>query len=70
MLQCNKYPIDKKEMTMSQFITHILERLAEMFPEENYQTRLEQYIISRDPKSAADIEQFEREFTYKSKRMF
>ena len=55
---------------MSQFITHILERLAEMFPEENYQTRLEQYIISRDPKSAADIEQFEREFTYKSKRMF
>ena len=54
---------------MSQFITHILERLGEMFPEENYQTRLEQYIISRDPKTASDIEQFEREFTYKSHRM-
>ncbi len=53
---------------MSQLITHILERLSEMFPEESYQSRLENYIISRDPKTASDIEKFEREFTYGSNR--
>ncbi len=53
---------------MSQFITHILNRLAEMFPEENYQDRLEQYIISRNPKTPSDIEKFEKEFTYSSNR--
>ena len=53
---------------MSQFITHILERLSEMFPEESYQSRLENYIISRDPKTPSDIEKFEREFTYSSNR--
>ena len=55
-------------MTMSQFITHILNRLAGMFPEENYQDRLEQYIISRNPKTPSDIEKFEKEFTYSSNR--
>ena len=55
-------------MTMSQFITHILNRLTGMFPEESYQDRLENYIISRDPKTPSDIEKFQREFTYSSNR--
>ena len=55
---------------MSQLITHIMERLAEMFPEENYHTRLEQYITSHNPKTASDIELLEREFTYHAHKNF
>jgi hypothetical protein len=47
---------------MTRQILLILERLAEMFPGESYQTRLEQYINSRRPTSNADIELWEREY--------
>lgn len=53
---------------MSLLMTKLLERLAEMFPKQEYQTRLEQYIASRRPQSAADVEHFEREYIYKNQR--
>jgi len=40
----------------------LLKRLAEMFPGSDYQSRLEQYIATRNPKSAADIEILERQY--------
>ena len=43
-------------------LAEILKRLAEMFPGQDYQSRLEQYILSRYPKSAADVEYFERQY--------
>ena len=47
---------------MSQLMTKLLERLAEMFPAQNYQSRLEQYIASRHPQSVADVEMMTRDY--------
>lgn len=47
---------------MSQLMTQLLERLTEMFPKQDYQSRLEHYIASRRPQSAADIELLERQY--------
>ena len=47
---------------MSDKIFRMIERLAEMFPKQDYPSRLEQYIASRRPQSAGDVEFFEREF--------
>ena len=52
----------EKEKTMSQLMTKLLERLAEMFPTQNYQSRLEQYIASRHPQSVADVEMMTRDY--------
>ena len=52
----------EKEKTMSQLMTKLLERLAEMFPTQNYQSRLEQYIASRHPQNVADVEMFTRDY--------
>lgn len=52
----------ERQKIMTRQILLILERLAEMFPGESYQTRLEQYINSRRPTSNADIELWEREY--------
>lgn len=40
----------------------LLERLAEMFPKQHYQTRLEQYIASKHPTNAAEVEHWQREY--------
>lgn len=50
--------IGSKMMTM-------LERLAEMFPQQHYQSELERYITARRPQNAADIEHYTKEFEYK-----
>ena len=46
----------------------LLERLAEMFPDSDYQTRLEQYIVNRNPQTAADVEHWERQYHYEQQR--
>ena len=46
-------------------LSEILKRLAEMFPRQDYQSRLERYISSHRPKSTADVEHFEREYNQK-----
>jgi hypothetical protein len=40
----------------------LLERLAEMFPKQHYQTRLEQYIVSKHPQNAADVDYWQRQY--------
>jgi hypothetical protein len=42
----------------------LLERLAEMFPESDYQSRMERYIASKNPQNAADLEHLQRQYQY------
>ena len=55
---------------MSQLMTQLLERLAEMFPKQNYQTRLEQYLSTKSITSAADVEYWSRQYDKNSDRNF
>lgn len=48
--------------TISSKMLSMLERLAEMFPKQHYQTRLEQFIISKRPTNAAEVEYWQREY--------
>jgi hypothetical protein len=43
-------------------LENILEKLAEMFPRQDYQSRLEQYLAQKQIKSAADAEYWAREY--------
>ena len=43
-------------------LAKLLERLAAMFPGSDYQSRLEQYIATRHPQNAADVEILERQY--------
>jgi len=49
---------------MTELMTKLLERLAEMFPQADYQSRLEHFIASRNPQTPADVEHWERQFMY------
>ena len=55
---------------MSYYITYqmakLLERLAEMFPKQHYQSELDRYISSRYPQNAADVEHYTKEFEYRN----
>ena len=37
-------------------LSKLLERLAEMFPKQDYQSRLNDYIASHNPQSAGDVD--------------
>lgn len=50
---------------LSEQMFRILERLAEMFPKQHYNSELERYIASRYPQNAADVEHFTKEFEHK-----
>jgi hypothetical protein len=43
-------------------LANLLQRLAEMFPSNNYQSKLEQYIAARHPQNTADVEMMERQY--------
>ena len=43
-------------------LERIVERLKEIFQEQNYQTRLEQYIRSRNPQTIAEAEYYAKAF--------
>jgi hypothetical protein len=45
----------------------ILERLADMFPKQQYQSRLEQYINSKHPTNAADVDYWQRQYETEAK---
>ena len=51
---------------MSQLMTQLLERLAEMFPQENYQSRLDQYLTSKHVQSIGDVEYWTRRYEQNS----
>jgi hypothetical protein len=48
----------------------IVERLAEMFPDSDYQSRLEHYIVSHNPQNAAEVEHWERKYLQNQHRGF
>ncbi len=50
---------------ISEMMLNILERLAEMFPKQHYQSELDQYITSRYPQSPADVEHYTKQFEYR-----
>ena len=52
---------------MTELMTKLLERLAEMFPDSGYQSRLEEYIASRHPSDVFDVERFQRDFSQEFK---
>ena len=47
---------------MSELMQKLVERLAEMFPDSGYQSRLESYIASRRPCDVFDVERLQKEF--------
>jgi hypothetical protein len=49
-------------------LANLLERLAEMFPGSDYQSRMENYIANRNPQNAADIEHLQRQYQYDQQR--
>jgi len=62
-----------EENTMKQLsnkMSRMLERLAEMFPKQHYQSELDRYISNRYPQNAADVEHFTKEFEYKTQGRF
>jgi hypothetical protein len=48
--------------TISNKMLAILEKLAEMFPTQRYQSRLEQYINSKNPTNAAEVDYWQRQY--------
>jgi len=50
---------------LSEQMFRILERLAEMFPKQHYQSELDRYISNKHPQNAADVEHFTKEFENK-----
>ena len=50
---------------LSDKMARLVERLAEMFPTQHYQSELDRYISNRHPQNAADVEHFTKEFEYK-----
>jgi hypothetical protein len=48
--------------TISNKMLAILEKLSEMFPKAGYQSRLEQYINSKNPTNAAEVDYWQRQY--------
>ena len=52
-----------KMKTLSQTMLALLERLAEMFPDSTYQTRLDTYLSTKGITDAAQLENYIQQFT-------
>lgn len=55
---------------MSQMFIQLVERLAEMFPKQNYQSRLDQYLSTKNIETTADVEHWIRHFDKNHDRNF
>jgi len=53
-------------MSISTLMLNILERLAEMFPTDSYQNRLDQYLSTKSITDAATLENYIKEYDYRS----
>ena len=49
-------------------LANLLKRLARMFPSSDYQSKLEQYIATRQPQNTADVEMLERQYYQNQQR--
>ena len=50
---------------MTATIAKLIERLAEMFPKQNYQSKLDVYLNSKNVQDISDVEHWTREFDRK-----
>ena len=50
---------------MTATIAKLVERLAEMFPKQNYQSRLDAYLNSKNVQDINDVEHWTKEFDRK-----
>lgn len=41
---------------------NLLEKLAELFPKQDYQSRLERYVIDRQPSNITEVEHWTKQF--------
>ena len=48
----------------------MMERLAEMFPDSTYQSRLDNYLSTKGITDAAQLENYIREYNYSQKESF
>ena len=48
--------------TISEFMLGLMERLAEMFPNSSYQSRLDDYLSTKGITDAAQMETYIRQF--------
>ena len=55
---------------MSQMFIQLVERLIEMFPKQDYQSRLEQYLSTKSITSVSDLEYWSRQYDKQSDRNF
>ena len=53
---------DNTMKTISNYMLGLLERLAEMFPDSSYQSRLDQYLSTKGITDAAQLENYIRQF--------
>ena len=51
--------------TISNYMLGLMERLAEMFPNSSYQSRLDAYLADKGITDAAQLENYIRQFNYK-----
>jgi hypothetical protein len=47
---------------MTATIAKLLERLSKMFPRQNYQTKLDAYLQSKNIQDVSDVEHWTREY--------
>ncbi len=54
--------------TLSDFMLGIMERLAEMFPDNNYQSRLDAYLSTKGITDAVQLEHYLQQFDSQKER--
>jgi hypothetical protein len=54
--------------TISEFMLGLMERLAEMFPNSSYQSRLDDYLSTKGITDAAQLETYVRQFNSQKER--
>ena len=53
---------------LSEQMIRVMERLAEMFPDSSYQSRLDQYLSTKGITDAAQLENYIRQFNSQKER--
>jgi hypothetical protein len=55
---------------MTQTMTRLLERLSEMFPGSDYQSRLDAYLSTKGITDTAQLENYIRQYQYSQKETY
>ncbi len=55
---------------MAQIITRLLDRLGEMFPGSDYQSRLDSYLSTKGITDTAQLETYIRQYQYSQKETY